>query len=79
VYPVATDSGRHWARGRWAKHPGTIHIAVGPPIPPGGTREALLADIEAHWRRSEINGFQPVDNSVGQRVESTPEQRREAG
>jgi 1-acyl-sn-glycerol-3-phosphate acyltransferase len=65
VYPVATDSGRHWAHGRLAKYPGTIHIAIGPPILPGAARKALLTGIEAHWRSCEINGFAAVDNSVG--------------
>jgi len=79
VYPVATDSGRHWAHGRLAKYPGTIHIAIGPPILPGATRDTLLAAIEAHWRSCEINGFAPVDNSVGHLQSRAAEHLPEAG
>ncbi len=79
VTPVATDSGRHWAHGRFGKYPGTIHIAIGPPIPPGASRETLLASIEAHWRSCEINGFAPVENSVGERLGRAREQVPEAG
>jgi 1-acyl-sn-glycerol-3-phosphate acyltransferase len=79
VYPVATDSGRHWAHGRLGKYPGTIHVAVGPPILPGAAREALLGGIEAYWRSCEINGFPPVDKSVGHPAGTAPEQLREAG
>ena len=68
VYPVATDSGRWWGRQRWGKHAGTIHIVVGAPIAAGTPRDRLLEEIEAHWRRCEIDGFQSGDNSVDQRL-----------
>ena len=42
VLPVATDSGLCWSRRAFFKFPGTIHIAIQPPIPPGLPREALL-------------------------------------
>jgi 1-acyl-sn-glycerol-3-phosphate acyltransferase len=42
VLPVATDSGLCWSRRAFFKYPGTIHIAIQPPIPPGLPREALL-------------------------------------
>jgi 1-acyl-sn-glycerol-3-phosphate acyltransferase len=73
VFPVATDSGRRWTRRRFGKHPGTIHIAIGPPIPPGVAREELLARIEAFWRKCEINGFAAVDNSVGDPAGESPQ------
>lgn len=50
VIPVATDSGRCWGRRAFRKRPGTIRIIVGPPIPPGLARAALLARIEAAWQ-----------------------------
>jgi hypothetical protein len=43
-----------------------IHIALGPPIPPGLSRAALLSAIEAYWRHAEACGFALVDKSVGE-------------
>jgi 1-acyl-sn-glycerol-3-phosphate acyltransferase len=47
VIPVATDSGRCWSRRAFRKLPGTIHLAVGSPIPAGIPREDLLAKLAA--------------------------------
>lgn len=66
VIPVATDSGLSWTRSRLGMRPGTIHIAIGPPISPGAKRDHLLAAIESFWSQSESCGFAPVDNSVDQ-------------
>lgn len=49
VIPVATDSGQHWGRRAFRKRPGPIHIAVGAPLPSGGSRSALLAGIGTAW------------------------------
>ncbi len=46
VIPVATDSGLRWSRRAFHKHPGTITVAVLPPIPPGLPREAMLERLE---------------------------------
>jgi 1-acyl-sn-glycerol-3-phosphate acyltransferase len=64
VTPVATDSGLSWTRSRLGMRPGTIHIAIGPPISPGAKRDTLLSEIETFWRQSELHGFEAVDNSV---------------
>ena len=56
VIPVATDSGHCWGRGPLAMYPGTIHIAIGAPIPPGLRREALLGTLDAAWTALEA-GF----------------------
>jgi len=64
VIPVATDSGLSWTRSRLGMRPGTIHIAIGPPISPGAKRDTLLAQIETFWRQTESACFAPVDNSV---------------
>jgi 1-acyl-sn-glycerol-3-phosphate acyltransferase len=64
VIPVATNSGLRWGRRTFMKYPGTIHIAVGQPIPAGTTRTVLLDRIEAHWRAMEASGFAVVDNFV---------------
>jgi 1-acyl-sn-glycerol-3-phosphate acyltransferase len=78
VIPVATDSGLRW-RKHFGKQPGIIHLAIGAPIPSGVSRETLLTEIEAHWRRCEINGFQPVDKLVGQTLEQPSDGARDAG
>jgi 1-acyl-sn-glycerol-3-phosphate acyltransferase len=64
VIPVATDSGLCWGRRAFLKRPGTIHIALGPPVPAGTGREALMAAIAAHWQ-GKSNASKLVDNSVG--------------
>jgi 1-acyl-sn-glycerol-3-phosphate acyltransferase len=47
VIPVATDSGLVWGRRSFRKHPGTIAIAVLPPLPARMRRDALMARLEA--------------------------------
>ncbi len=49
VIPVATDSGRRWPRRGFLKRAGPIHLVLRPPIPPGLSRQALLARLEAEW------------------------------
>jgi 1-acyl-sn-glycerol-3-phosphate acyltransferase len=64
VIPVATDSGLCWGRRAFMKRRGTIHIALGPPVPAGTGRDALLDAIQAHWRRAAARGYGTVDKSV---------------
>lgn len=54
VIPVATDSGRCWSRKAFVKRPGTITIAIGPPIPAGTRRDALMAALRVSF--SSLNG-----------------------
>jgi len=68
VLPVATDSGLCWSRDRLGKRAGTIHLAIGPPIPATTTRANMLGEIEMFWRQAEQCGFPPVDKSVDQHV-----------
>lgn len=42
VIPVVTDSGLYWGRRAFRKRPGTIHIAVLPPLPVGLPRAELM-------------------------------------
>ncbi|MBI0433535.1 lysophospholipid acyltransferase family protein [Roseomonas sp. KE0001] len=75
VVPAATDSGLFWGRRAFAKWPGTIHVAILPPLPPGLSRAQLIARltdaIETESDRlAALQGFSPqrgelVDNSVG--------------
>jgi 1-acyl-sn-glycerol-3-phosphate acyltransferase len=46
VVPVALDSGRLWSRGL-IKRPGTIHVKVGEPIPPGLKRGDIEERVHA--------------------------------
>ena len=45
LIPVATDSGVLWGRRSFHKRPGTIHVSILPPIPPGLPRHALMAAL----------------------------------
>ncbi|WP_428376173.1 lysophospholipid acyltransferase family protein [Lichenicoccus sp.] len=76
VVPVATDSGRCWSRQAFIKRPGTIRIAIAPPLPAGLRRQALLDAIRDAWQVEEtrMGGAATrhamlqcnlVDNSVG--------------
>ncbi len=46
VVPAATDSGRFWGRRAFRKRPGTLTVAVLPPLPPGLPRAELMARLE---------------------------------
>lgn len=47
LVPVATDSGRYWGRLAFHKQPGTIIVAILPPLPAGLPRAALMERLEA--------------------------------
>jgi 1-acyl-sn-glycerol-3-phosphate acyltransferase len=66
VIPVATDSGLHWGRRAFHKRPGTITVAILPPLPAGLRREALLQRLEAviEAETARLVAVKPVDNSV---------------
>ncbi len=61
VVPVVTDSGRRWGRRAFRKEPGTIHVAIQPPLPARLPRAELMARLAALY----AGGVKPVDNSVG--------------
>jgi 1-acyl-sn-glycerol-3-phosphate acyltransferase len=46
LVPVALNSGLFWARRAFLKRPGRIIVEILPPIPPGGDRRAVLAELE---------------------------------
>lgn len=52
VIPVATDSGHRWGRRAFTKRPGTIHVVIAPPIPPGLSQPALITAIRDAWQAS---------------------------
>jgi 1-acyl-sn-glycerol-3-phosphate acyltransferase len=65
VVPVATNSGEHWGRNSFLKHPGTIRVAVGPALPAELPRATLVEALETAWQRLEDTMMEPVDNPVG--------------
>jgi 1-acyl-sn-glycerol-3-phosphate acyltransferase len=69
VVPVATDSGVCWPRRAFRKRPGTITVAVLPPIPPGLDRAAFEARLTTTIEQAS-DALLPalVDNSVGTRA-----------
>jgi 1-acyl-sn-glycerol-3-phosphate acyltransferase len=46
LVPVAVNSGVFWGRRHFAKRPGRITMEILPPIPPGGDRHAVMAELE---------------------------------
>ena len=54
VLPVAIDSGRLWTRG-FVKKPGTIHIVIGEPIPPGLKREEVESRVHTAINAIELS------------------------
>lgn len=68
VIPVATNSGAHWGRNAFLKHPGTIRIVIGAPLPAGLSRSALVPALEEAWARLEDKIAHPVDNTVGEPI-----------
>ena len=67
VIPVATDSGRVWARRALLKRPGVIRISVLPPLPQGLPRAKLLEELAAaiETETDRLFGEETVDKSVG--------------
>lgn len=46
IIPVATDSGRYWARRAFRKYPGTIHVVIRAPLAAADTpRDELMARL----------------------------------
>jgi 1-acyl-sn-glycerol-3-phosphate acyltransferase len=68
VIPIVTDSGRHWGRRAFRKIPGTIRIAILPPLPSGLKREALMEILAQNFAGAADTLATPVDKSVGDRA-----------
>ncbi len=64
VIPVATDSGRFWPRRSFRKRPGTLTVAILPPIPPGLDRTRFEADLAGAIEAASDALLDPVDNPV---------------
>ncbi len=46
LVPVAVNSGVYWGRRSFLKRPGRIVVEILPPIPPGGERKRVMAELE---------------------------------
>lgn len=62
VVPVLTDSGWCWGRRSFLKRPGTIHIAIRPPVSPEIGRQGIMQHLDQVFRQHVPKGS--VDNSV---------------
>lgn len=71
VIPVATDSGRCWPRRSFRKQPGTIRIAILPPLSPNLPRNALLERLTELFTA----GAAAVGKSVGEVEGALPNSR----
>ena len=69
---AGTDSGRFWGRLAFRKYPGTIRVAVLPPIERGLSREALMRRLAAAFAEGAAALGTPVDNSVGSAPPALP-------
>lgn len=54
IIPVAHDAGRFWPRRGWLKKPGTIRVAIGPPIDAAGRPPRELNDEVRDWIETKI-------------------------
>ncbi len=79
IIPVATDSGHFWGRRALRKLPGTIRVAVLPPLQAGLSRDVLMGQLEQTYAASyaALRRGQAVDNSVGSPCRTLPRQPRE--
>jgi len=64
VIPVATDSGHFWGRRAFLKHPGTITIAIQPPIAPGLGKDAFLATLRSRIEEPSLALLQDLESLV---------------
>ncbi|WP_040509087.1 lysophospholipid acyltransferase family protein [Gluconobacter morbifer] len=67
VVPVATNSGLFWDRSPWRKHPGTLDVVIGTPLPAVKGREGFTKALDKAWDdlcASHNLPRDPVDNSV---------------
>lgn len=54
VVPVAHDAGRFWRRRSFIKHPGTIRVAIGPPIDTRGKAPEEINRVAQAWVEAQL-------------------------
>ncbi len=66
IVPVAVNSGLFWGRRAFNKRPGRITVEILPPIPPGGARQAVMAELQERIdAASDRLAGAPADKPVG--------------
>jgi 1-acyl-sn-glycerol-3-phosphate acyltransferase len=68
VVPVMTDSGRHWGRHSFRKHPGTIHILIQPPLDDSRGRGAILEALRTVFDPGKLAGKNLAQSAEPARV-----------
>lgn len=63
IIPVAHNAGYFWPRRGWVKKPGTIRVAIGPPIDAAGRDPRKLNDEVRAWIETKIAALVPADSS----------------
>jgi 1-acyl-sn-glycerol-3-phosphate acyltransferase len=63
IIPVAHNAGYFWPRRGWVKKPGTIRVAIGPPIEAAGRDPRKLNDEVRAWIETKIAALVPADSS----------------
>lgn len=59
VIPIAVSSGKCWPRTGFIKHPGTVDVSIGKPIPSVGREpKELMREVEA-WIEAEMRRIDP--------------------
>lgn len=60
IIPVAHNAGYFWPRRGWVKRPGTIRVAIGPPIEAAGRDPRELNDEVRAWIEAKITTLVPA-------------------
>lgn len=63
IIPVAHNAGYFWPRRGWVKKPGTIRVAIGPPIEAAGRDPRELNGEVRAWIETKIAALVPADSS----------------
>lgn len=64
VVPVAHDAGAYWPRRGWLKRPGTIRVAVGPPIETTGRDPRDINEAARVWIEAQLVRFAQQRSNV---------------
>ena len=59
VVPVAHNAGHCWPTGDWLKYPGTITVAIGPPITTTGLKADEVNQRARDWIESTLERLEP--------------------
>lgn len=68
VLPVAHNAGELWGKRQFLKHPGTITVAIGEPIPTGGRDGADVLKDAQEWIENTQAGILPAARGGALRV-----------